>query len=461
MKARFTRLLGIGSLACLILSLVACAGAAPAATQVPGTSAPAETAPSGAGGVKELTIAGIAGTYLDPLDAVGKSFTEKTGIKITLLRYPYDTLVEKTHSIVESQLPDVDLFFFDESQVPYMASGGYLVPLDKDYGYQRDDQKIWAVAQDLGVWPPPYGPVPPMERGKEQHIYGVPSIVNNTVFYVNKAILAENGIQIPDKWTWDDVLDICKQVYDPNKPQYCFVMRGVKGDPITYSWVAMMWSMGGDLLDDNWNPVINSPATIDAAKLTAEIMKYGPPGWGAYSDTEQATDTISGRAIMGLMWPAGSFFYDMEDPAKCQYAGQFGYYAIPEGKGGSVANLGHWEIGISAFSTKKDAAWQFLQYFLEDSTALEYAKAGGWPGNISVYSQEPLKSIPWSAALAQTLTDRTTARWVPRTTVWYEMENAEGPFLNQVLTGQMDAKEGLDQAAAAMRSVLETAGYYK
>lgn len=407
---------------------------------------------------KEIVIAGIAGNYLDPLTAIAKNFTEKTGIKVTINGYPYESLYEKITLAAKSKSSDIDIFFMDEPWLPYLASQEHLIALDKTYGYQLNDN-MFTKSQEFGLWPSPYGNVPPEEKGKEQHIYAIPAIANTNLMYVRGDVLDQYGL-LPPK-TWEDVLAISKAVYDAEKPFYGFEMRGSKGDPITYSYVSMLWSMGGDLFDDQWNPIVNNEASIKAAELTKEIMQYGPSGWGEYSDPEQGTDAISGRAMMGLMWPHGSFMPEMEDSEKCEFAGKWIYLPVPSGDGGSISTLGHWLMGLSAYSDVKDEAYQFIEYFVDDSTALEYAKAGGLPANISVYSQEPLKSIPWITAYLEIMKNPEMSRWTPRTTEWNEIVISYGTWLNQVLTGAVPVKEGLDNAANDLRQILDKAGYYK
>jgi len=292
---------------------------------------------------KEIVIMGLAGAYLDPLEVVADSFTQNTGIKVTIIRFPYDTLYEKILLQTKVQEPDIDMFFFDEPMMPFLGSGEHLVALDKEFGYERSDN-LFAVVQDLGEWPSPYGAVPPFDKDKERHIYSVPGIANVNLFYANGAILKEYGLNPPE--TWDDVLEISEKVYDPEKPQYGFVTRGAKGDPITYSYMAILWSMGGSMFDEDWNPTVNDQASIEAAEMTKKIMEYAPPGWGAYSDTEEAADSISGRTTMGISWPGGGFIPDFEDPSKTEFAGEFIYSLIPEGKGGSVGTIGTWMIGL-------------------------------------------------------------------------------------------------------------------
>lgn len=406
---------------------------------------------------KEIVIAGIAGTYLDPLNAIAKTFTEETGIKVTINGYPYESLYEKITLAARSKSPDIDIFFIDEPWLPYLASGNHVVALDKDYGYQLND-RMFTKSQEFGLWPSPYGSVPPEEKGKEQHIYAIPAIANTNLMYVRGDVLEKYGFEAPK--TWEDVLEISKAVYDADKPFYGYEMRGSKGDPITYSYVSMLWSMGGDLFDEEWNPIVNDEASIKAAELSKEIMSYGPPGWGEYSDPEQGTDAISGKAMMGMTWPHGSFMTEMEDPAKCEYAGKWVYVPVPSGDGGSISTLGHWLMSLSAYSDVKDEAYKFIDYFVKDSTALEYAKAGGLPANISVYDEEPLKSIPWISAYLETMQDPEMSRWTPRTTEWNEIVISYGTWLNQVLTGAVPVEEGLNNAADDLHQILDEAGYY-
>lgn len=105
----------------------------------------------------------------------------------------------------------IDLWYDYATGVINRSMQGFNLPLNDFIAYRGDDfvadyGELWnTVAAIDGVY------------------YGIPRGNNTFKVFYNKDMMDEKGITIPDDWTWDDFLDIARQLNDPENNFYgCF-----------------------------------------------------------------------------------------------------------------------------------------------------------------------------------------------------------------------------------------------
>ena len=127
-----------------------------------------------------------------------------------------------------------DLFLWAGYVVVYWAKRGLfadLTPFMKQWGRTRD--------QYIG---PPQHEIWPYPNGK---IWGLPFQGGTGDYMYNKSVLDRHGIEPDDTWTFDDLIDVAKQVQDPE--------NGLWGLP-TPGWNTVlntMYNIGGEKGADN------------------------------------------------------------------------------------------------------------------------------------------------------------------------------------------------------------------
>ena len=101
--------------------------------------------------------------------------------------------------LLEGEEPDV--FVLPGADFALYASMGALTPLDRAMGKDEtfDPSVYYPMAMDYGRW--------------QGISYALPVGAVPTLMFVNKTLLAKEGIPIPSNdWTWQDFLQICRQV---------------------------------------------------------------------------------------------------------------------------------------------------------------------------------------------------------------------------------------------------------
>ena len=432
----------------LVFAVMLSACAAPAA--------PAESGAMPEEMVEEVTIKIITaqGPLADGLVALIPQFEdENPGIKVEVVPFPWTTFFEKVISLARSKSGEFDVIFADDPWMPNIVDGGLSVNLTEAYGATRDDD-VPEISYDVFSWPPPYGPIPKdFQTGERPDLHALPIQGNVIMFYIRQDILDEQGLAPPE--TWDDVLKIAETVHCPDcdPPFYAYNVRGAAGSDA----LALLWSLGGGIFDDEFNVILDNEAGCDALKLYEQLSKYLPPGGNTYGTTEMVAEVISGRAMMGIGWP-GDAYAAFEDETDSDVAGKILYLPLPASEVGAphVSMMGHWGLVLNAHSENKDATWAYMEWMhYNQEHALAYAHAGGIPFRKSVFNDpELILEKPWFPAQFEAL--MVPPKWRPRSTQATGISLAIlGPAFSAVGAGDMTGQEACEQAGAEIRLEME------
>ena len=149
-------------------------------------------------GTKELVVAAVAGGETKGLKAVAPLYAKEKGIRLKILESPYPTLFEKLVTTFQAGNATYDMVMLDDPWMPKLGTNNWLTPLDTTYGIKQDSD-IPQVVYDVGSWPPPHGAVPPSERSKERHLYGVTIVGNVEMFMYRKDMSATSRTGPPPR----------------------------------------------------------------------------------------------------------------------------------------------------------------------------------------------------------------------------------------------------------------------
>ena len=76
------------------------------------------------------------------------------------------------------------------------------------------------------------------------------------------------GLKAPE--TFEELRDNAAKLHHPSAEMYGAVYRGI-GPQATWPFSSWMWGYGGDWLDSEGNPTINTPETVAAFEIYGEI----------------------------------------------------------------------------------------------------------------------------------------------------------------------------------------------
>jgi len=473
-RRNFLKLAGTAAVAST--ALVACATpapapapAAPAATQAPAapaapaataataaTAAPAPTQAStaaSAGGaenfggvtVKMLAISGA--TYDQLYQAIIPGWEQKTGAKVEYA-FKGDGFQTDQRLVQDFAAGSVDYdvtwdhsSFFSE----YVKAGG-LEPLE---GYWTQDELSDFIPRLV-------------EATRTQgHLWVMPRQFDISAMNFRTDL----GIQAPA--TWDEFKDTAIKATNKDKGIYGTQFAG-KEEALTGRFYEILIAEGGQIFDDKWEPVFNSPAGVKVGQMFLDLYKAGamPPGMTNYVWADVAKNFTDGAVAIYSEWYG--WYSTFQDPKSSKVAGKFDIARQPVGDGKIHSGwAGHHGFSITKAAKNKPAAVSLIKAFTSVEGNRAEAKLGTLIARSSVWkeaidqaaqSSVPLDKKRLEIAQLQAAEDFKTppliAEWLPFSNLFY-------PIFQKVILGDVTPKAGLDDAATQTKKMMTDAGYYK
>jgi multiple sugar transport system substrate-binding protein len=293
-------------------------------------------------------------------------------------------------------------------------------------------------------------------EGPGASLFGIPFSPETSILSYRTDIFEEYDLEVPT--TYDELLETAQFITDNVPGVYGMTTRGSAGHHVIHAWLLHLSPFGGTVLDDDFNPVVNSPEAIAATYALQAILENSPPGMAAAGGGEQDAAFLQGQSAMYL--DRSIVLAEAVDPARSRIAGNVGFALHPvQERCGS--ETGGFALGIPSNSQNKEAAWIFIQWLTSKERDLELAMMGGNPLRTSTHANPELQALfPWYATVLEQL-PCADADWRPLIPEWGAM-NAPilGDEISAALTGQKTIEEALDSANHRLRELLDRAGYY-
>jgi multiple sugar transport system substrate-binding protein len=233
------------------------------------------------------------------------------------------------------------------------------------------------------------------------------------MFFYRKDLLKEYNIPYPK--TLEELVIAAKKLTldtdgDGNRDIHGIAMRGKKA-AATSVWAAFLHSYGGEWLDANRTPTIDTPEAIAAFEMYGKLLREtGPPNSTGNDWYEVVSFMSQGKAAFAC--DASLFYATFENPKKSQVAGKIGYGVMPAGPNGSVPSAVVWSLMIPHLSKNPKAAWMFIQWATSKDIVLRLLKnritggrASSWsdPKIQNMYPADFIKAFQEGASIASSL----------------------------------------------------------
>ena len=231
-----------------------------------------------------------------------------------------------------------DLYFVLPEDFELLVSSGALVQLDERIA---DDPEFSTDAY--------YEPC--LRSGQsEGRQYALPHESVSTIMFVNKTLLENNGISMPENdWTWEDFYEICQKVTNVETRQY-----GVYG----YSWLDAVYSNGISLFsEDGRNCYLAEDNVMEAIQFHKRLTDLNE----GYTVT--ARDFDVGRvAFCPLLYSEYRAYQPYPWRVKKYSAFEWDCVTMPAGPSGTnISELHTMMLGISSRTRHEDLAWELCK----------------------------------------------------------------------------------------------------
>jgi multiple sugar transport system substrate-binding protein len=226
-------------------------------------------------------------------------------------------------------------------------------------------------------------------------VWAIPYTSNTQLLWYRK----DRVDKPPANFTWDEMIDQAVE----NGTRVEVQARQYEGFTV---WInALIEGAGGQLVDDRGEEVVDDSAKV-AAQIVSKLANSpaAPPGMSTNAEDDARLGFESGRSDYQINY---SFIYPSAGDVSAAFQKKIGWARYPR----SVADresrppLGGFNLGVGAFSEKKDLAFEAAECLASEDSQLVAAEKGGLaPSSAAVYDRPALKkAFPFADLLRQSI----------------------------------------------------------
>ncbi len=382
--------------------------------------------------------------WTDAIEEYLPQFEAETGIDVALEVLPEDQFRQKVLVELTSGAGTLDIFMSMPPQegLKYHQAGWY-EPLGNYINDPNLTNPLYLASDFL-----------PGVMGAETiggDIIGIPIMMENEVLYYRKDIFEEKGIAVPQ--TLEELEAVAAQLNDPANDFYGFTARG-KGAAAVTQFSTFLYNMGGEWLNAERQPILNSAESVAAFDLYGRLLRqYGPPGSSNNHWYEASSILAQGKAAMYT--DANSLFSVVENPESSTVVGKIGYAMFPEGPAGNHPYVSVWGLSMASSSQNKEASWYLMQW-LTSKDIVKNAQMKGVPGGRRSVWNDAEGSQAFPADWVQTFVKSNEIAYPydrPPVVAVAEVRDTIGKVIVTAIEGG-DVKAAADQANVEMADIM-------
>jgi len=238
-------------------------------------------------------------------------------------------------------------------------------------------------------------------------------------------------------------------------------MMAAPGFWSTYTWEHISAQAGMMLFDEDWEPIFNGDAGQKGMDIIMALSANANEGHAGSGWPENRSAWLGGQTATNISWQDSGT--QAMRPDQSQIVDDFVTIYEPRIAGGRFAppNVAGSTSCVAASAQNPEGAFLMLGFLTTASImAMNEANANGVaPGYKSVLENKNLQEV---SQPAKVWGDSLHHAWCsPRLPGAFPIEQAIGNEINRAVVGQITGKEALDNAAKAVRGIMESNGFYQ
>lgn len=395
---------------------------------------------------RPVNVVIMSGPEADGMKTVAEEYMNKTGNPVEIIEQGRDTYLTMVPTQLLSGTDAFDLAFIQSTMVGELAQAKAILPLSPFLDELSEEELADVDIEDVLV--------PALYEGQ---IYGLPTDISTLFLFYRSDLIPE-----PPS-TWEETLDVARQFSQSQNADsptpYGLAFDGVPGESLPETFYNVMWSYGAEIVDEEGNVVVDSPEAVEAGALWQTMVEEEllPPEILSMGFGEVLAAIESGQVAMAV--PAWNATYPIILNGTSEYKDVIKVAVVPgvEQDDGNIYSTPYshsYFFALNAASPNLKAAFDFLIYATGKEGGLVYAKAGGAPSRMSIFTSEELKdSRPEFPLMLESLK---IAKMGPPLNYWPEHIDAMNTALASILDLSEDPQTALSKAAEAMTTAKES-----
>ncbi|MCB1833685.1 MAG: extracellular solute-binding protein [Geminicoccaceae bacterium] len=407
--------------------------------------------------------------YMDAMIANLDNFKELTGMDVKYDVFPEDVYFDKVTAALSSGSTQYDAFMTGAYQTWQYGPAGWLTDLSEfisdpaltNPNYNWDDvlPNLRAATAWSGVPGAPLG-------GDGAKQWAIPwGFELNSVAY-NKRIFDQLSMTPPENM--DDMMEKAAQIQADVDGVYGIGVRGSRSWATIHPGFLSAYANFGQTdftMEDG--KLMAAMGTAESKEFHAKWVKMiqdsGPKDWSTYTWYQVGTDLGAGAS--GMIFDADILGYFMNGGGNAE-AGNLAYSAFaanPQAEA-PTPNVWIWSLGLSQFSSQKEAAWAWMQWASGTEHGLFGARQMDFvnPVRQSVWDDADFQSRiakSYSGYLEQYKASAPGSKiyFTPQP-LFFNLTTEWAASLQKMVAGEVPVDEGLDQLVDSVNRQLRSVG---
>jgi len=380
-------------------------------------------------------------------------FEALSGIKVELVPIPDDSFYDKALAEFISGNASFDALQFFSPWLGDFAAPGFLHPL-------TEYAEKWSLPLDdfYETYRQNYG----YFNGE---MYGIPFDCDIQMVHLRtgfaEQVLGGPVDRVESVPSYDELIRLAAELNKVEPGVSGVGLMAAPGFWSTYTWEHIAAQAGMMLFDESWEPIFNDEAGMQGMEIILELAKYANEGHAGAGWPENRAAWLGGQVATNISWQDSGT--QAMRPDQSQIVDDFVTIYEPRIEGGRFAppNIAGSTSCVAASAQNPEGAFLMLAFLTTASImAMNEANANGVaPGYRSVLTNPNLQEV---SQPAKVWSDSLEHAWCsPRLPGAFPIEQAIGNEINRAVVGQISAKEALDNAAAAVREIMSSNGFYQ
>ena len=333
-----------------------------------------------------ITFAFDEGVGTPTEEAIAAFNASQDAIEVQSYHLPQDAnnLHDDFVNKLVSEDTSIDVMALDVVYIAEFASAGWLESLDDVYS--EEDLSIYLDGTVAGA-------------KYDGSLYAAPWFTNASALFYRTDVLEELGItEVPTTYQgWQEVYE---QLPEDSGIEYAFCYQGSQSEAMVCNWVEFLASFNASVLDEEGNPVCNTPEAVAATQMMADLIgTYAPEGTTTYAETEAQQVFQEGKALTCRTW--SGTWNTFNNPEESDVAGNVGMTVLPVNEEGDTPHscLGGLDLAVNTYISdeQKEAANTFIKWMTTEEEEKAFCLSSSQPPTVkAVYSDaDVLEAIPF------------------------------------------------------------------
>ncbi|MGW1205568.1 sugar ABC transporter substrate-binding protein [Streptomyces cyaneofuscatus] len=277
--------------------------------------------------------------------------------------------------------------------------------------------------------------------------YGVPWYVDTRVLYY-RTDLAEKAGVTKAPTDWKELQDLATAYQKKAGTKWGLSIQPSGLDTVQ-NFYSFLYSAGGEIVNDEGEAVIDSPAAVKALKEYGSYFDKGLANKSVQPGYDVVKDFGNGRVPMFF---GGPWHVTLLNEGQPQIKGKWAIAGVPA-DASSTSMAGGSSLVISKDSEHKAAATEFIEYLTDtEGQADWYERTKDLPANTSAWGSGKLAD---DAGLQVFKKQMDTAKSSPSLAQWTEITDKVDQAIAKVTQGKASAEDALKQAQSEIEGLVK------